>query len=68
MFDNLAMVQKVISESELEVYTLDTKETKVVTASKLYVEDIKDLLEEDETIIVYYDKNTIIVNEDMKEI
>ena len=68
MFDNLAMVQKVISESELEVYTLDTKETKVVTASKLYVEDIKDLLEEDETIIVYYDKKTNIVNEDMKEI
>ncbi|MBM7835598.1 hypothetical protein [Clostridium sardiniense] len=68
MFDDLAMVQKVISESELEVYTLDTKETKVVTASKLYVEDIKDLLEEDETIIVYYDKKTNIVNEDMKEI
>lgn len=68
MFDDLAMVKKVISESELEVYTLDTKETKVVTASKLYVEDIKDLLEEDETIIVYYDKKTNIVNEDMKEI
>lgn len=68
MFDNLAMVQKVISESELEVYTLDTKETKVVTASKLYVEDIRELLEEDETIIVYYDKKTNIVNEDMKEI
>ena len=68
MFDNLAVVQKIISETELEVYTLDTKETKVVSASKEYVLGIKDMRYEWEVIIVYYDKETNKVDEDREEI
>lgn len=68
MFDNLAVVQKIISKTELEVYTLDTKETKVVNASREYVLGIEEMRYEGEVIIVYYDKETNKVDEDREEI
>lgn len=68
MFDNLAVVQKIISETELEVYTLDTKATKVLNASREYVLGIEEMRYEGEVIIVYYDKETNKVDEDREEI
>lgn len=68
MFDNLAVVQKIISETELEVYTLDTKETKVLNASREYVLGIEEMRYEGEVIIVCYDKETNKVDEDREEI
>ena len=47
---------------------LDTKETKVVSASKEYVLGIKDMRYEGEVIVVYYDKETNKVDEDKEEI
>ena len=68
MFENLAVVQKIISETELEVYTLDTKETKVLNASREYILGIEEMIYEGEIIVVYYDKETNKVDEDKEEI
>ena len=68
MFENLAVVQKIISETELEVYTLDTKESIVLNASREYILGIEEMRYEDDIIVVYYDKETNKVDEDREEI
>ncbi|MDQ0149635.1 hypothetical protein ACFO6R_16000 [Eubacterium multiforme] len=54
MFDGLALVLEIISDTEIKVYTLDTKENIVLTASKGDIVGLKDMFETEETVIVPY--------------
>ena len=47
MFDNLAIVEKLLSETEIEVYTLDTKETIILKLEDYEVEELKDSIEDE---------------------
>ncbi|AMN34796.1 hypothetical protein ACSXC4_10365 [Clostridium perfringens] len=67
MFDNLALVEKILSKNEIEVYTLDTKETITLKVENYEVEELKELLENEEMIIVVYDKKNKTINRSIKE-
>lgn len=67
MFDNFAVVIEVVSDTKLKVLSIrDVKEI-IVQASKGYVDSIKRALnyEDGETIIIEYDLDTKIINEDI---
>ncbi|MFR4810612.1 MAG: hypothetical protein ACLUAH_09125 [Clostridium perfringens] len=56
MGENLALVEKILSKNEIEVYTLDTKETITLKVENYEVEELKELLENEEMIIIGYDR------------
>ena len=58
MFEELALVLEIINNTEIKVYTLDSKENIILNVRKEYIESIKDMIENDETIIVPYDKES----------
>ncbi|KQC91417.1 hypothetical protein AM596_14765 [Clostridium perfringens CP4] len=49
MGENLALVEKILNDTEIEVYTLDTKETIVLKLKDYEVEELKDSIENEET-------------------
>lgn len=67
MFSNLGIVKKVISDTELKVLSIGEGKEIIVQASKEYVASIKaELNDEDgETMVVEYDLETKIVNENI---
>ncbi len=67
MGENLALVEKILSENEIEVYTLDTKETITLKVESYEVEELKELLEIEEMIIVGYDKKNKTIDRSIKE-
>ena len=69
MFRNLGVVREAISNTELKVSNIITKEDVIVMASEDYVSSIKaELNDEDrETMIIEYDLETKVVNEDIEE-
>lgn len=69
MFDNLGIVRGVISDTELEVLSIGEGKGIVVQASENYVASIKAELEDEdsETMIVEYDLETKVVNENIEE-
>ncbi|UYX11659.1 hypothetical protein ACSW88_07010 [Clostridium perfringens] len=67
MFDNLAIVEKLLSETEIEVYTLDTKETIILKLEDYEVEELKDSIEDEEIIIIGYDRENKIIDRSIKE-
>ncbi|EOU1476202.1 hypothetical protein [Clostridium perfringens] len=67
MFDNLAIVEKLLSETEIEVYTLDTKETIILKLEDYEVEELKDSIEDEEIIIIGYDRENKTIDRSIKE-
>ncbi|WP_415349554.1 hypothetical protein [Clostridium perfringens] len=67
MFDNLAIVEKLLSETEIEVYTLDTKETIILKLEDYEVEELKDSIEDEEIIIIGYDRENKTIYRSIKE-
>ena len=67
MFSNLALVGKILSKNEIEVYTLDTKETIVLKLKDYEVEELKDSIENEETIIIGYDRENKTIDRSIKE-
>lgn len=69
MFRNLGIVRESVSDTKLRVYNSVEKKEEIVIASRNYVSAIKaELNDEDgETIIVEYDLETKIVNENIGE-
>lgn len=67
IYRGIGIVQRVISKEEIEVYDLEKKENIIVKASESYVETIKNNLENEEDMIVAFNKNGIII-EDLEEI
>ncbi|EGS9999809.1 hypothetical protein I9Y31_002074 [Clostridium perfringens] len=67
MGENLALVEKILSENEIEVYTLDTKETITLKVEIYEVEELKELLENEEMIIIGYDKENKTIDRSIKE-
>ena len=67
MGENLALVEKILSENEIEVYTLDTKETIMLKVENYEVEELKELLENEEMIIIGYDKENKTIDRSIKE-
>ncbi|EGT0000318.1 hypothetical protein I9Y31_002620 [Clostridium perfringens] len=67
MGENLALVEKILSKNEIEVYTLDTKETITLKVEKYEVEELKELLENEEMIIIGYDKENKTIDRSIKE-
>ena len=69
MFDNLGIVRGVISDTELEVLSIGEGKEILVKASENYVSSIKAELENEdsETMIVEYDLETKVVNENIEE-
>ncbi|MGU8317816.1 hypothetical protein [Clostridium perfringens] len=67
MFNNLALVEKILSENEIEVYTLDTKETIILKVKNYEVEELKELLENEETIIIGFDRENKTIDRSIKE-
>ena len=67
MFNNLGIVREAISDTELKVYNSVEKKEVIVKASKYYVSSIKAELNDDagETMIVEYDLETKVVNENI---
>lgn len=67
MFDNLGVVREVISDTELLILSIGEGKEIVVQASKDYVSSLRaELNDEDgETMIVEYDLETKVVNEDI---
>ena len=67
MFNNLGIVIEALSDTELKVYNSVEKNDVIVKASKDYVSSIKaELNDEDrETMIVEYDLETKVVNENI---
>lgn len=68
MFRNLGIVREVLSDTELKVYNSVEKKEIIVKASRDYVSSIKvELNDEDgETMIVEYDLETKVVNENIE--
>lgn len=58
MFDELALVLEIISDTEIKVYTLDTKEDLIITATKGDIIGLKEMFETEETVIIQYDRET----------
>ncbi|MGU8654004.1 hypothetical protein [Clostridium perfringens] len=67
MGENLALVEKILSENEIEVYTLDTKETITLKVENYEVEELKELLENEEMIIIGYDRENKTINKSINE-
>lgn len=69
MFNNLAIVTGVVSGTELKVLRIYSGKEVIVQASKDYVSSIKaELNDEDgEIVIVEYDLETKVVNENITE-
>ena len=68
MFNNLGIVREVISDTELKVYNSVEKKEVIVKASKDYVSSIKVELNDEagETMILEYDLETKVVNENIE--
>jgi len=68
MFNNLGIVREVISDTELRLYNSVEKKEVIVKASKDYVSSIKVELNDEagETMIVEYDLETKVVNENIE--
>ncbi|MBO3390416.1 hypothetical protein ACSW8Q_03510 [Clostridium perfringens] len=67
MGENLALVEKILSKNEIEVYTLDTKETIILKVENYEVEELKELLENEEMIIIGYDRENKTIDRSIKE-
>ncbi|PWW95435.1 hypothetical protein CYK76_03935 [Clostridium perfringens] len=67
MVDNLAIVEKLLSETKIEVYTLDTKETIILKLEDYEVEELKDSIEDEEIIIIGYDRENKTIDRSIKE-
>ena len=67
MGENLALVEKILSENEIEVYTLDTKETITLKVENYEVEELKELLENEEMIIIGYDREKKTIDRSINE-
>ena len=69
MFSNLGIVRESISDTELKVLSIGEAKEIIVQASKDYVSSIRaELNDEDgETMIVEYDLETKVVNENIEE-
>lgn len=69
MFRNLGVVREAISNTELKISNIITKEEVIVMASEDYVSSIKAELnsEDSEMMIVEYDLETNVVNEEIEE-
>lgn len=69
MFSNLGRVIEVVSKTEIKVYNIASQQEVIVKASKEYVGSIKVELndEECEIIIIEYDLETKVVNENIEE-
>ena len=68
MFENLGIVRGVLSDTKLEVLSIGEGKEIVVQASENYVSSIKAELEDEdsEIMIVEYDLETKVVNEDIE--
>lgn len=68
-FRNLGIVREVVSDTELKVYNSVEKKEVIVTASEEYVGSIEVELkdEEHDVLIVEYDLETKIVNENITQ-
>ncbi|WP_338631287.1 hypothetical protein [Clostridium baratii] len=69
MFRNLGIVKDVIGDKELKVFSIGEGKEIIVKASENYVSSIKAELEDEysETMIVEYDLETKVVNENIEE-
>ncbi|HHD2802085.1 TPA: hypothetical protein ACOTG2_002846 [Clostridium perfringens] len=67
MGENLALVEKILNENEIEVYTLDTKKTITLKVENYEVEELKELLENEEMIIIGYDRENKTIDRSIKE-
>ncbi|ELC8453532.1 TPA: hypothetical protein I9092_000883 [Clostridium perfringens] len=67
MGENLALVEKILSETEIQVYTLDTKETIVLKLEEYEIEDLKDSIENEEIVIIGYDRENKTIDRSIKE-
>ncbi|WP_283697336.1 hypothetical protein [Clostridium perfringens] len=67
MGENLALVEKILNENEIEVYTLDTKETITLKVENYEVEELKELLENEEIIIIGYNKENKTIDRSINE-
>lgn len=67
MGENLALVEKILSKNDIEVYTLDTKETIILNVENYEVEELKELLENEEMIIIGYDRENKTIDRSIKE-
>ena len=67
MFNNLGIVIEALSDTELKVYNSVEKKEVIVKALKDYVSSIKAELNDEygETMIVEYDLETKVVNENI---
>lgn len=67
MGENLALVEKILNENEIQVYTLDTKETITLKVENYEAEELKELLENEEIIIIGYDKENKTIDRSINE-
>lgn len=67
MGENLALVEKILNENEIEVYTLDTKEIIILKVENYEVEELKELMENEEIIIIGYDRENKTINRSINE-
>ncbi|MGU8439005.1 hypothetical protein ACV3OB_16700 [Clostridium perfringens] len=67
MGENLALVEKILNETEVQVYTLDTKETIVLKLEEYEIEDLKDSIENEEIVIIGYDRENKTIDRSIKE-
>ncbi len=67
MGENLALVEKILNENEIQVYTLDTKETTTLKVENYEAEELKELLENEEIIIIGYDKENKTIDRSINE-
>lgn len=67
MFENFARVLSIVSKTEIEVYTMDTRETLILKLKDYEVEDLRDSIENDEMIIIAYDRENKTIDRSVKE-
>lgn len=60
---NLGVIIEIVSKTEIKVRNIKSKEEVIVTASKEYVESMAVDFKDEELIIIEYDLDTKIVNE-----
>ena len=63
IMSNLGVIIEIVSKTEMKVRNIKSKEEVIVTASKEYVESMAVDFKDEELIIIEYDLDTKIVNE-----
>ncbi|MBD8045806.1 hypothetical protein [Clostridium faecium] len=67
IFENMAIVKKVIDDKSISVIVIGEEGEKILTASKFYIEGLKEIIEKEEIVMTNFNPETNEVIEEGEE-